>query len=205
MLGLFTNFYHIILEQKQDKFYENILEIGAGNGEHLKYVKSNYTSYILLDLKFKSDVKKNLRKVHPNIKFVESSVEEMPFANAVFDRIIITCVLHHVINVDRTVCEIVRVLKPGGQVNIYLPCDPGMLYRWIRHFGSHIKHAKISRNNLKTIKFLWANEHRNNFLSILSILKYYMPTNLSIKSFPFPFLSWNFNLFKIIKWQKPQS
>ena len=91
-----------------------------------------------------------------------------------------------------------RVLRNGGVLSLYLPNDPGMLYRWIRHFGAHKKYAKRTNRPLSEIKYLWAIEHQNHVLGISTIIKsVFIRDVVSRRSYPIPFGSWNLNLFQI--------
>lgn len=52
------------------------------------------------------------------------------------------------------------------------------------------------------VKHLWALEHRNHYLGILSMIKGIFPQDkLKIVRFPFRFFPWNFNLYSLIRIQ----
>ena len=53
------------------------------------------------------------------LEIVETEVERMPFANASFDAVVATLVLCSVGDLERSIAEIRRVLKPGGAL-VYL-------------------------------------------------------------------------------------
>jgi ubiquinone/menaquinone biosynthesis C-methylase UbiE len=73
------------------------------------------------------------------IKFILAYATSIPSGHNLFDRVIVTCVLHHIPNLELALTEIRRVAKPGAQINLYVPCDPGSLYRGVRHWTSHFK------------------------------------------------------------------
>jgi phosphatidylethanolamine/phosphatidyl-N-methylethanolamine N-methyltransferase len=212
LLGGFTGLYHRLIELTSDnRLGGEILEIGAGEGEHLKYVNPNFSKYILSDI----SVRKNLdldRKIASyaalgiEVLQIEADAANLPFGDATFDRIISTCVLLHMNDPQAALREMRRVAKPGGLVSIYLPCDPGAVYRWVRHFGSHLKQARKSKSTLSTVKYLWALEHRNHFLSIsLMIKECFGRDNVKTFRYPIQWLSWNFNFFVILQIRIPVS
>ncbi len=175
-MGVFHDFYHKRLERNYPtNLGLEILEIGAGYGEHLKSVVLDFNRYVVSDLHLETDHKvlqKNLSDTEligdARVQFVNCDVTKMPFKDSEFDRVILTCVLHHVRELALALREIRRITKSGGVVSIYLPCDPGMIYRLIRHFASHRKQAKIMQSSLRYIKFIWSLEHINHYQGIVS-------------------------------------
>jgi SAM-dependent methyltransferase len=53
-----------------------------------------------------------------NVEFVESEAEQLPFPDAIFDVVISNGVVDLIPNKDAVFSEIVRVLKPGGRIQI---------------------------------------------------------------------------------------
>ena len=78
---------------------KRILEIGAGSGEHLKFLKLpiNFSGqYYALDLVKPEKVVSNDESVTKiPITWIIGDAENLPFPDNFFDRIIMTCVLHH--------------------------------------------------------------------------------------------------------------
>jgi len=108
-------------------------------------------------------------------------------------------VLHHVSPVDEALSEARRVTKNGGSISIYLTCDPGVVYRAIRHFVSHKKQAKLFGKSMSEVKFLWAIEHPNHFPGILHTIRHiYGNDEITISRRPFPLLPWNFNIYNLM-------
>ena len=48
---------------------------------------------------------------YPAVGFLESDVEQLPFADRDFDTVICTHVLEHVLHIDRTIEELRRVTR----------------------------------------------------------------------------------------------
>ena len=200
-LGLFERWTHKSLEKgKRAESQPLVLDIGGGDGQHVPFLSGKFANYTILDL---LDHSKSLNpgiadEDLPRVNFVVGNAEELPFEDDSFDRIILTCILHHVDSPVKVLNECRRVLRNGGVLSLYLPNDPGMLYRWIRHFGAHKKYAKRTNRPLSEIKYLWAIEHQNHVLGISTIIKsVFIRDVVSRRSYPIPFGSWNLNLFQI--------
>lgn len=108
----------------------DVLEVGAGTGANLRHyaadvrrlVATEPDPYMVAKLRRRaagtrwgaagSDASKGL-------EIVETEVERMPFADASFDAVVATLVLCSVGDLERSIAEIRRVLKPGGAL-VYL-------------------------------------------------------------------------------------
>jgi ubiquinone/menaquinone biosynthesis C-methylase UbiE len=207
ILGRFTNGYHKLLEKcswLSTLQNPQVLELGGGVGEHIPFVSQDFSSYVLTDIELRDilvfDKLLGNPQIQSKVRFQVADALNLDFADNSFDRLISTCLLHHVTNVNSALSEWRRVVRPGGIISIYLPCDPGMLYRWTRHVISHLKQSRKLQMSFSEVKYLWANEHKNHFLGIYKILKWQFRDDIvKIKRFPFPGLSWNFNFYLIIQ------
>ena len=195
-VGRMWRFIHRKMEKPFDgQFYPRILEVGAGNGEHFGAVKCEYDEYIATDIRIELLIK-NLPKKH-KIKIMAADAEKLPFQDGYFDRVIISCVLPHLNSPISAIEELFRVTKKGGKITIYVPCEPGLVLRLIRFFTTTPKAKKMKIKNIKLIHF---KEHRNYYLGIDTFIKFVNlqnDTQLKGSYFPFKYLTWNFNLFKI--------
>ncbi len=206
LLGVFTNNYHSLLEKshKQNVKFESVLEIGGGTGEHLRYVRHEFDKYTIVDV---SEIAEENLVIPTHIsskkvEFVLGDASTLPLENNLFDRVIVTCVLHHIPNLESAALEIKRVAKNGAILDFYVPCDPGMVYRWARHWTSHLKQRKLMGLSWSEVKYLWATEHRNHYLGIMFTLReVFAEDKILIQRFPVPFFSWNFNLFSMVRIQ----
>jgi ubiquinone/menaquinone biosynthesis C-methylase UbiE len=200
-LGRFERWSHKTLEKGVRLSSSTLLlDIGGGDGQHVPFLKGNFSRYTILDL---IDNSKNLNasiseKDRPKVDFVVGNAERLPFESDSFDRIVLTCLLHHVDSPSKVLEECRRVIKNGGVISVYVPNDPGVLYRWIRHFVAHKKYAKFMRRPIADIKYLWAIEHQNHVLGITTILKrIFRRDSIRLRTYPIPIGSWNLNLFQI--------
>jgi ubiquinone/menaquinone biosynthesis C-methylase UbiE len=73
-----------------------------------------------------------------NLEFKQGVIENIPFADVFFDKIICAEVLEHVFDKDQALKEVLRVLKPGGFLIIsvpYLNADATLWGRFLRRLG----------------------------------------------------------------------
>ena len=130
-----------------------------------------------------------------NVIVEMQDVTKLSYEDNFFDRVVITCVLVHLDDPVQALNEIRRVLKPGGYVSLYLPCEPGFLLRIVRKFSTR---AKAKRLGIQEISFLHFLEHKNYFIAIDFFVRHIFSDSWIIsRYYPFPFLSWNLNLFKL--------
>ena len=204
-LRKFTSSYHTKIEQPFRALdYSKILEVGANEGEHLKFVQSDFSEYFMVDISYPTEVEViqlsddlGLRSNRKVIK-ERGDAESLDFKDNTFDRAVYSCVLNHLGDSDKGLSELRRVVKHGGSISIYLPCDPGIVYRALRHIFSHKKQAKLSKKSMPEIKYLWSLEHKNHFAGLIHQVKWvFRHDQVIVKRYPIPKLSWNFNLYFI--------
>lgn len=96
----------------------DVLEIGAGTGLNLRHYPSAVATLTLADPE--PSMVARLRTVAgsspltPTI--VQAGAEALPFPDASFDTVVSTLVLCTVEDVDASLAEVRRVLRPGGQL-----------------------------------------------------------------------------------------
>lgn len=131
------------------------------------------------------------------VSIESQNVEQLTYESGTFDRTIVTCVLHHLKNPMQALEEIRRVTMDGGLISIYLPSDPGLLYR--------IAQMLVSNNSFKNhfskkeLKLLRALEHRNHVSSLLEMIyEIFESDELTFRTFPILNFGWNTSLFQIV-------
>lgn len=186
---------HRALEKKIPRINSNqiILEVGAGYGEHFRFVRTNFKKYIMVD-KHKP---KTLLFENEKVKYFEKDINDCRFRARSFDRIIITCVLHHLDDPFLTLHKIDKWLKPGGTISIFLPCDPGFTVRLSRKLFVNSKAKSLGFVNYNLLNAL---EHKNHVWG-LQILLNEIFNKYEIKTTYYPFILRNNNLNLFSIWQ----
>lgn len=96
-----------------------VLELGCGSGAMWQHVAPRVPpnwQLTLSDFSFgmASTARVNLNSLISNLSFLQSDAQAISFADETFDGIFANHMLYHVPNLNRTLSEIRRVLKPGG-------------------------------------------------------------------------------------------
>lgn len=196
--GLISKVWAIIHHQMErpyaGKYFSKILEIGAGNGEHIPFVACDFESYFATDIRI--DNLANVSKDDSRIRVDVQDAQKLSFPDNSFDRVIVTCLLAHLDKPEEAISEIRRVLKSnGGHVTIYLPCEPGIFLRFVRSLSTHLKARRRGVSDISRLHFL---EHRNYYLALDNLIKNeFKLFKIKKRYYPFPFLSWNSNLYRI--------
>lgn len=180
---------------------KNVLELGGGSGEHLKFLR--YTpmeKYVSLDIQ-ETLTSKRIENISPEflrkLDFVTGDAQEIPFKDSTFDRVFSTCLLHHVDDVLQVLLETRRVTTTGGEIAFLLPTDPGMLNQFIKKYISYPKLKKLT--NIRPGLF-YALEHKNHVGGILELIRFvFQNDNLKFHYRPFGVRSWNLNLYIVAK------
>ena len=199
-IGLISKWRHKSLEKKKGvgRHFPVVLEIGAGQGQHLEHVKHSFDTYYETDIRLEVLEKSASLRIPPRgSKMVQMAMnaEDLSFfSDDSVDRIVITCVLAHLSNPKAALKEFRRILRHGGELCIYLPSEPGVMIRSIRYLTTVQKARFIGFSHLPFVYL----EHRNHYL----FLKYLMQEIFEhdshhIRSYPIPGMSWNFSLWKI--------
>jgi len=117
---------------------KRVLEIGSGAGGHsalfAKYGAVMTSADITLSRAVSTQAKFDLMDDRATgCQAMQSDAENLPFADNTFDIVYSNGVLHHTPDTERSIAEVYRVLKPGGQAVIMLYCKDSWHY-WINMF-----------------------------------------------------------------------
>jgi ubiquinone/menaquinone biosynthesis C-methylase UbiE len=102
-----------------------VLEIGCGTGANLEYYRWAYVDSLEAsdpDPYMLRRAQHWLRRLPPyvkeKLKLARTPAETLPYEDASFDVVISTLVLCSVKDLDKSIAEVKRVLKPGGQFRL---------------------------------------------------------------------------------------
>ena len=148
--------------------FGRVLEVGAGSGIHVKYIRHAFDEYWMTDASIEM-LKRAGKNTAKNIVVAVEDATKLSFENASFDRLIATHVLEHLYRPHEVLREWARVLRPGGTLSIVLPCDPGLLWRIGRRFGPRARaHAQGIPYD-----YAMAREHVNSITNLVTFINYY--------------------------------
>lgn len=173
--------------------FQRVIEIGAGTGEHLPFVRHGFDEYVLTDLDAKTleVAERKLGGLHlGKLRFQAQAAGGLDYPDNSFDRLVATHVLEHIYLPHLVLKEWTRVLKPGGVLSILIPTDPGMAWRLGRHIGPR----KNALAQGIAYDYVMAREHVNSCNNLIAILRHYFEP-LKEAWWPFPLASIDLNLF----------
>ncbi len=139
--------------------HECIVDVGSGSGDIAKEIlKTNFIGKLhLVDLNKKMlDLgKKNIK--NENVFFHLENAENLKFKNNSFDKYLISFCLRNISNIDKSINEAYRILKPGGQYFCLEFSNPesifiSKIYKQYKSFLPFI--GKIIANDKKSYNYL---------------------------------------------------
>jgi len=128
----------MILEAAGSRLEGRVLENGCGVGMYVRHLASIGGSLFGLEYDFERARKASQYSQH----ILCAAGEKLPFSSEAFDFILSHEVLEHVQDDQAAVIEMVRVLKPGGRVGIFVPNrgypfeTHGIFWKGRYHFGN---------------------------------------------------------------------
>lgn len=186
--------HKLVEKQFDDKaHFDRVLEIGAGTGEHLPFVRHRFSNYVLTDLdpETLAVAKKKLHGLHQEkISFEVQTGGRLDYPDATFDRVVAVHVLEHIYQPHLVIKELYRVLKKGGVLSILIPTDPGLAWRLGRRLGPR----KNALAQGIAYDYVMAREHVNSCNNLIAILRHYFPVAAE-SWWPLPVRSIDLNLF----------
>ena len=136
-----------------------VLEIGAGTGANLKHYRFKHIDQLdVLDLTLNQQVINYEYPDYLPVRLIEGHVESLPLGDEQYDYVIITLVLCSVTDLDTSLKEVFRVLKPGGSfvfIEHVLPRNQLLnhLFRMATPLWKKMAHnCHLNRETLKSIE-----------------------------------------------------
>ncbi len=202
--SIFSKSLHRALEARhKSNLGLHILEVGSHKGEHTYFVKNDWRisgSYIASDLR--SLTLQEIKTLsNLGVSFEIQNVEDLKYPDEHFDRVISTCLFHHLRDPIKGLEEIRRVTKLGGEIDILLPNDPGLMYRFLRR-QTTLRKAKRMHVRAEA-ELVHALEHRNHFLSLFCLAgEVFRNDSFKAVGFPFYFNIYGLNAFTVLRIKK---
>lgn len=186
--GFFMRQLHSRMEKPFPKHevFPLTVEVGAGEGQHLPYVRHQFSRYVMTDLR----ARRSEEALPPGAEFMAADAENLPFEDGSVDRLVSTCVLHHLGDPERALRSWRRVVRPGGAITILLATDPGFAHRLGRHLTTRRAAMKLGLD----YDLEMAREHRNHAGALMVMIERVFATDQTrYVGLPFPWRTWNFN------------
>jgi ubiquinone/menaquinone biosynthesis C-methylase UbiE len=101
-----------------------VLDIGCGTGTLVVLIKRGYPGVDVVgldpDRKALARARKKATRAGISIQLDQGFSDELPYPNASFDRVLSSFMFHHLGTEyrEKTICEVRRVLKPGGSLHL---------------------------------------------------------------------------------------
>lgn len=177
----------------QTNHFDRVLEVGAGTGEHLQFVRHTFNEYVLSDADPAAlDVAatKTVGRQNHNVNYSTQVGERLSYSDDTFDRLIATHVLEHIPHPHRALREWRRVVKKGGTLSVLIPTDPGLAWRLGRHLGPRRRAVAAGI----AYDYIMAREHVNACNALIALLRHSFK-NARENWWPLPVSSMDLNLF----------
>lgn len=193
-IGAVAKWTHQSLERaiKPTDRYPIVLEVGAGHGQHLEYIRHDFDKYFETDLRSELLPKREFDKRIVQLKVDAEDLSA--FSDQSIDRLIASCVLIHLNNPETALKEWHRVIAKTGSLDIYISPEPGWALRLARRLSTGRKIKKLVHNH----PLFHYREHRYSYLYLKAIIdNEFKDFEVSYRSYPIPLLSWNLCLWKV--------
>lgn len=180
----------------RDRSPSRTLELGAGSGEHLPFVLNiPKNEYVALDLhpNRAGSIPEVSEEMSEVLNLVEGDAHSIPFPNDYFDRVSSTCLMHHVHEPLAVFYEMRRVVRPGGEIAVVLPTDPGLLNQMVKRL---VTYRRIRSSTANRPQLIYAMEHPNHVGALVELAKHVFASDkVRFRYRPFFLPSWNSNLW----------
>ncbi|MZD04889.1 methyltransferase domain-containing protein [Streptomyces sp. SID5785] len=98
-----------------------VLEVGAGNGLNFAYYPPTVSEVVAIEpeRELRALAVEAARRADVPVDVAPGAAEALPVKSEAFDAVVLCIVLCSVRDVDRSLAEVRRVLRPGGQVRFF--------------------------------------------------------------------------------------
>lgn len=158
------------------------LDLCTGTGDLAGILKEKYPQAKVIGIDFSEKMLDIARKKHPNVEFLQADITNLPLEDESFDLCTISFGLRNIENMEQSLKEIYRVLKPDG---VFVNLDLGKpnkffnfflkpyMYIWIAFLGKYFhgdetpyKYLAVSNETFPSQKELVEIFKKNGFSDI---------------------------------------
>jgi len=197
-VGFVSKIVHKTLERGlRDHYFQSVLEVGAGHGQHFQHVSHKFDSYLQTDIVpfWEKSAKQSALESSTQLSSQVANAEDLSgFSDNEFNRLIATCLLAHLKDPETALTHWRRVVEDGGLVTIHVPTEPGFMLRLLRKLTTA---RKLNKRGLDS-RLVHYKDHINFWISMDVIIRdVFSKDSIKRKRYPFPFVSWNFALWDV--------
>ena len=196
LLGRGWSIAHSALERPFDAsmHFPVVLELGAGQGQHLAYVEHDWTTYHMTDIA--PGLLPRTSRLGLDTRRIDAA-DLASFATNSIDRLIATCLIAHMHDPFAALVEWRRVVRPGGWLSLYVAIEPSLANRTLRK--AYIW-PRSKRFGAEDPKFLMWSQHMIHYPALRSFLgRVFANDYVSRLRFPTRLSPWNLAFFEV--WQ----
>lgn len=108
--------------------HASVVDLGCGSGVFTHLLQRAGYDCVGLDISGKLIAAG--RRKHPDLPFLQGDIEHLPLADASFDGVLLSGVVHHLPDPSRCAAEVFRVLRPHGR---FVAFDPNRMnpFMWL--------------------------------------------------------------------------
>ena len=162
----------IELTYNPQDFFASVIELGSGQNEHKSFVKHSYYSYLATDVREISDpslsplVAGMLPPCNGDFKAIADATD-LKYPDGSFDRVIAACLLLHLPDPLKAVDQWLRVLKPGGHIDVLIPNDESLIVGAYKALFSRRKARELGFDDFDLVNAL---EHITYYSRVVRLI-----------------------------------
>src|SRR5215510_3070588 len=120
-----SNFWDYMLPHTPESLRgKRVLDAGCGSGRHAYYAAENGAEVWAIDIGSAVEIAKRNTRRYDNVFVAQADIHHLPFEPESFDLIYSIGVLHHMPDPEAAFHNLLRYLKPGGWIHVYLYWRP---------------------------------------------------------------------------------
>ena len=110
-----------IVRQVKDTYKMNFLEVGCGSGRMYESFAASISGFDYTGIEMSDEVIAVNKLKFPEAHWLSGSVYDLPFNDNSFTTVFSNYVIEHLVFPEQGIREMLRVLKPGGQLYLVFP------------------------------------------------------------------------------------